>query len=151
MSMTSTPQAVFAFLLHARALEPGNDRTVRIPATLALRGDDRLVFHLLEGAADDFLRTAQAVDRRGVDPVDADGHRFVDGADGKGVVLRAPAEFPVAAADGPGAQADGREMERRVAELSGLHGGSPISGKGREDVETRSVTGGSGKRLAVGG
>ena len=46
------------------------------------------------------------------------------------------AEFPIATADGPGTQADGREMERRIAELTGLHGGSPISGKGREDVET---------------
>jgi hypothetical protein len=109
--------------------------------------------HFVEmiGLSFDFLGAAEAVDRRGVDPVDADGHRFVDGADGKGVVLRAPAEFPVAAADGPGAQADGREMERRVAELAGLHGDSPISGEGREDVETRSAKGGSGKRLAVGG
>mgnify|MGYP007031432341 CR=1 FL=1 len=72
---------------------------------------------------------AEAVDGGRVDPVDADGHRLMDRADGKGVVLRAPAEFPIAAADGPGAQADGRELERRVAEFAGLHGEEGIEGR----------------------
>ena len=39
----------------------------------------------------------------------------MDGGDGGIVVLWSPAEFPVAAADGPGAKADGSEVKVRVA------------------------------------
>ena len=69
-----------------------------------------------ERARDDFFRMAEAVDGCGVDPVDAKVERAMDRGDGFVVVLGAPGEFPVAAADGPCAKADGCEVKVRVAE-----------------------------------
>jgi len=57
-----------------------------------------------DGLADYFLGVTEAVDGGGVNPVDALVEGGMDGADGVGVVLRAPCEVPVAAADGPSAK-----------------------------------------------
>ena len=57
------------------------------------------------------------VDGRSVDPVDAGIERGVDRFDGFVVVLRAPAESPSSAADSPGTDADGGEMEVAVTEF----------------------------------
>jgi hypothetical protein len=44
---------------------------------------------------------AQAIDCSGVNPVDAAIQSALDGADRFAVILRAPAELPVAATDAP--------------------------------------------------
>ena len=62
--------------------------------------------HAFQRPPDDLLRAAEPVPGRGVDPVDAEVERPVDRRDGLLVVLRSPAEFPSAAADRPGAEAD---------------------------------------------
>ena len=76
----------------------------------------RLVAGGFQRPADDFFRMAEAVNRRGVDPVNAEIEGAMDGGDGFVVVLRTPGEFPVAAADGPRAKADGGEVKVRIAE-----------------------------------
>jgi len=54
-------------------------------------------------------RVAHAVNRGGVNPVDAHFERAMDGGDGRFVVLLAPGEFPACTADGPCAEAHGRD------------------------------------------
>jgi hypothetical protein len=68
--------------------------------------------------AEDFTArpTISSVHGRGIDPVDAEIERAMDGGDGVVVVLGAPAILPVAAADGPRAKADGRDFEIGIAE-----------------------------------
>src|SRR5690606_32238865 len=58
---------------------------------------------------------------RGVDPVEAGVERGADGGDRGIVVLGPPGELPTATANGPGADADGRDHEIAVAELSLFH------------------------------
>ena len=87
-----------------------------VPAHGALGEDQRLVAGGFDGAANHFFRVAEAVDGRRVDPVDAQIEGAMNGGDGFVVVLWAPGEFPVAAADGPCAKADGGELKIGVAE-----------------------------------
>src|SRR6266568_1621999 len=75
---------------------------------------------LADHLADDLLGVAEAVDRRGVHPVDAGVEGPVQGRDGLVVVLRAPAER-ARAADGPGADAHDREARSVAAEVAELH------------------------------
>ena len=48
---------------------------------------------------------AQTVNGGGVDPVNAQFQRAKDGGNGLGIILRAPAKFPIPA-DGPGTEAN---------------------------------------------
>ncbi len=66
--------------------------------------------------ADDLFGVAEAVDRRGVDPVDAQRDGAPHRGDGLRVVLRTPPEGPVAAAGGPRAEPDGRDLQAARAE-----------------------------------
>jgi hypothetical protein len=59
---------------------------------------------------------AQAIDRGGVDPVDAAADGMADGGDRIAVVLAAPADRPVAA-DRPGAEADPGDVHVGPAKL----------------------------------
>jgi hypothetical protein len=70
------------------------DLPALVPDHAALGEDVRPVVHPFEGPRDDFLRVAEPVDGRGVDPVDAGVQRLVDGADGIPVVLSPPGELP---------------------------------------------------------
>ena len=70
----------------------------------------------LQRASNHLFGVAEAVDGRGIDPVDAEVEGAMDGGDRFVVVLRSPGEFPIAAADGPGAEADRGELEVGVAE-----------------------------------
>ena len=116
-------QAVLDLAADAGALEARDNLAFLVPAAFALGGDDGpATFELLERPAHDVFAVAEPVDRRGVEPVDAEIQRFVDRADREGVVLRTPAEFPVAAAHRPGTEADRGEVEVRAAELAELHG-----------------------------
>ena len=104
-----TAEAVFA--LAADLLLGVGDFFFVVPDHGGLGEDVGFVRGGLEGAGDDFFGVAEAVDGGGVDPVDAEVEGFVDGGDGVVVVLRAPCEGPVAAADGPCSEADGGEVE----------------------------------------
>src|ERR1019366_9913877 len=86
-----------------------------MPAHGALGKDQRLVAGGFQPAADNFFRVPKAVNGRGIDPVDAEVEGASDGGDGFVVVLGTPCEFPVAAADGPCAKADGGEVKVRIA------------------------------------
>ena len=117
-------QRGLALLAHARrprVARGGGHAVLVVPAQAALGehegplggGDPG------EGPADDLLGVAVAVDRRGVDPVDALRDRVADRGDRLRVVLRAPGEGPAAAARGPGAEADGRDLGAGRAEPAG--------------------------------
>jgi hypothetical protein len=71
-------------------------------------------------AGHDFLRVPETIDGRGVDPVEAEFERPVNGADRVGVILGAPTEFPVAT-DGPRTESDAGDVQVRVTELFGFH------------------------------
>jgi hypothetical protein len=85
-------------------------------------GDEVDVFALAsgafgEGAGDDTFAAAVAVAGGGVDQVDAEVERLVEGGEGVAVVLRAPG----AAAEGPGAEADFRDFPAEAAEGAIVH------------------------------
>src|SRR5260370_21071374 len=65
----------------------------------------------LQRARDDLFGTTQAVEGGSVDPVDAQLQRAMNGGNRIGVVLRAPGKFPATSTEGPGAEADGRNLE----------------------------------------
>ena len=64
---------------------------------------------------------AEPVDGGRVDPVDAEIDRAPNRRDRVGVVLRPPAEQPVAAANRPRAKADDRDVQVRVPKPPCLH------------------------------
>ena len=107
--------------LQTDTAEGVGDLALLIPDHAALGEDKWLFGGGLDGAADDLLGVAKAVDGGGVDPVDAEVDGVVDGGDGVVVVLRAPGESPVAAADGPRAEADASKPEIRCAKLIQIH------------------------------
>src|SRR5678816_836362 len=115
-------QAGFHFVADALAFEPRNDLPLIVPAAFALRGDERTPAQALERAADHFLAMAEAIDWRGVNPVDAEIEPFANGANRCVVVLRSPTEFPTAAAHRPSAEADTGEVQVGVSKSFGLHG-----------------------------
>ena len=82
---------------------------VLVPGEAALGEHVRAPFarDLLQRLAHDLLGVPEAVDRGSIDPVDAALDRVTDRGDRLPVVLRAPTDRPVAASDGPGAEADG--------------------------------------------
>jgi hypothetical protein len=100
-------QRIVQFLLQRRGFQGLIDGAVLVPAHGALGEDIRLVARGLQCATDHFFGVAKAVDCGGVDPVDAEVEGAVNCSDGYVVVLRTPGKFPVAAADGPCAKADG--------------------------------------------
>ena len=115
-------QAVFAFLADRRLAQDGAHLALLAPHLTALREHVRpLALPLRQRPRDHLLRATQPVDGRGIDPVDAEIERGVDGSHRVVVLLAAPAELPVAATDGPGAEADGSDVEVRVTEGSFFH------------------------------
>ncbi len=60
-----------------------------------------------EQPTDKFLGMTQAVDGRGVNPIDAEPHGMPHSRKRLVVVLRTPAVAPAASADGPSAKANG--------------------------------------------
>src|SRR5579864_6697406 len=86
---------------------------------------------------------AAAIDRRGVDPVDAVVYSRVKRLDARRIVLSAP--HP--SADGPGAEPDRRDLESRGSQWSSLH---PPIVEERCRRKTRPIADGAGRRGAVG-
>ncbi len=72
-----------------------------------------------EQSAHELLGVPEAVHRRGVDPIDPQLQRAPHRGERTGVVLRSPAERPASAADGPGSEAHGRDLESARAERTG--------------------------------
>ena len=87
-------QAGLAFVPDRVGLEAVVDLAVPVPDHAALGEDVRPVAHPFEGAGDDLFRVSEAVDGRGVDPVNSGVQSFVDDGDGVAVVLAAPGELP---------------------------------------------------------
>src|SRR6266853_52986 len=69
---------------------------------------------------------AEAISRRGINPVDAAVKPFMDGGNGVLIFLRPPAKLPTASADGPGSQTDRRYLKIAVSQLSFFHNDSPF-------------------------
>src|SRR5690349_12877803 len=75
------PQARIAFSADAVTLETAGDAVVGLRNTAALCGDEWFHFQFRERLRDDFFGMSVAVDRRRVDPVDAQFNRAMDRAD----------------------------------------------------------------------
>ena len=125
-----TPKAIFNFELEGVgpdasidlfAVEIAEKRSLGIfPPEPALGGDDGLVSASLECLADDRLAVAEAVNRGGVDEVDAEVESGLDEADGFRVIRDiAPGG---AAAEHPSAEGDGGCVDAGWAERKELHG-----------------------------
>ncbi len=105
-------ETVFAFPANRSGAESFSDCSFFIPLQSALRENVRTrAAPFLQRARDDVFGVAQAVDGRGVNPVDAHLQRAMNCGDGIGVVLRAPGKLPAAATKGPGTKADGRNLD----------------------------------------
>ena len=97
------------------------DLAVFVPEHAALSEDVRFGGDAFHGPGDNFFGVTEAVYGGGVDPIDAIFDSAVDRGDRFVVFLGTPPVLPVAAADGPGAEADGGEVEVGVAKLFSLH------------------------------
>ena len=97
------------------------DRCGMTPLKTALGGQDHFVPAALERPADDLLTVEQAIDRRCVNPDNAQIDRALDGRDGNTVVLIAP---PGTAPDGPCAHAECGNTNTAPADFYGFHGRS---------------------------
>ncbi len=112
------PQRGFGFLDDPRLAGIAKWLTV-LPVEPDLGGDvDALApVAVRQRLADDFLGTAESVDGRGIDQIDAAIERGVDGADGVALVAAAP--HP--AADRPGAECDARSANGRSGNIDEFH------------------------------
>src|SRR6516225_8682357 len=70
-----------------------------------------------DGLADDFFRTAESIDRCGIDEIDA----LLDRRSNRGNGFRFVGSTPHPAADGPGAQGDTRHFKRCAGDGGTLH------------------------------
>ena len=84
------------------------------PTLVAINALSRRPFERL---AYDLLGMAEPIDGRGVDEIDAEVERVMDGGDG--VLLFAAAPHP--AADGPGAERDARRVKGKACNLQVFH------------------------------
>src|ERR1035438_5776361 len=118
---------------------------ILMPAHGALGKDQRpWAGPALECAGNHLFRVAQAIDGSSVDPVNAQVKRPMNRGNRLVVVLGPPGELPVAAADGPGAKADGGELKVRVSKGAKRGGGSRSHNKridaGRPSLDTQIST-----------
>jgi hypothetical protein len=60
-----------------------------------------------QSAREDLLGVTETVGGGRVDPIDTEVEGTANGGDGLPVILRTPAEFPIASTDGPGAETEG--------------------------------------------
>ncbi len=114
------PQAIFALPLDRVFLEYVAGITVLVPDQRTLRKHVGFLSDAFQRLGHQLLGVAQPVDGGGVDPVDAQLQRALYCSHGFFVVLGSPGGAPSAAADGPTAEADGRYVHVRLAELYGL-------------------------------
>src|SRR5207302_7497675 len=119
---SESPQAGLALAPDRLGLQAVADLAMLVPNHAALGEHVRPLAHALEGAGDDLFGMPQAVDRGGIDPIDARIQRFVDRGQGVNVVLATPGELPAASADRPSPEADRSDEQVRISKLFGLHG-----------------------------
>src|SRR5882762_9749603 len=74
-----------------------------------------------ERASDHLFGVAQAINRRGVDPVHAQLERSMNRGHGVVVILFSPGELPARAANGPGPVAHRRDKEIGISKLFRFH------------------------------
>ena len=101
-----------------------------VPDQAALGGQDDLVSSAGDGPADDFFAVAVAVGGGGVD----EGDSLVEGGMDGGQRLLVVAAAPHPAADGPGPQAHGGNLDPRGAQFPIDHGLSPESVRFESDA-----------------
>ncbi len=142
-------QAGLALAPDGVGLEAVADLAVLVPNHAAFGEDVGALPHAMQGAGDDLLRAAEAVDGGRVDPVDAGVERLVNGGDGVGVVLGAPAPFISRAADGPGAEAHRRDVQVRFSQSLDVHCGSLFQGEKISVDGACAQAGAAGPRRAV--
>src|ERR1700686_2144286 len=105
-------KAIFDFATDRTGAQYFFHFTLGVPAETALREDIRpRARPALERAGDNFLGGSQSVDGRRIDPVDAKFERAVNRGNGIAVILRSPGVLPARTADGPGAIADGSDIQ----------------------------------------
>ena len=108
---------IFELLAEPRRRRVAQDLAAS-PVEPDLGGDDRTFSAAaLKRLTDQFLGTAEAIDRRGVDEIDAVVERGVNRAD-RVAFLRAA---PQPSADGPGAKSDARGIEGQAGDLDVFH------------------------------
>ena len=108
---------IFELLAEPRRRRVAQDLAAS-PVEPDLGGDDRTrSAPTLKRLADQFLGTAEAINRRGVDQIDPVVERGVNGADGVAFLRAAPQP----SADGPGAKADARGIEGQAGDLDMFH------------------------------
>ena len=117
-------QARLQFVADGIALQAAMNLILGLPEFLApdhraLGKDVGLLLPSFQRPCHHFFRMAKAINRRGIDPVDAKVEGALNRGDRIVVVLRAPAKLPVATADGPGAKTDGGDLQVRIAKLPG--------------------------------
>ena len=102
---------------HTLASDPSDDVAVGLNDATALGGHVRSLCRgdLLQGPRDQFFGSSVAIDRGRVDPVDASLDTVPNRFNRFLLVLVAPAKFPIASANRPGADAEGRKFQVRVA------------------------------------
>ena len=104
------PQTVLAFLPYRIRLKAVGDNPVFTPDQGILGENIRLVAKPLNGLAHHLFRMAPAIGRSGINPIDPFFDCPMDGLDGILVVLGAPVIVSVRAADGPGTDAQRRDV-----------------------------------------
>ena len=120
-------QTVFALASNGVCLQHVVNLPMFIPTQSAFGENIRpLARPRFQRPGDNFLRVAHAVNRGGINPVDAQFERAMDGGDGRFVVLLAPGEFPACTADGPCAEAHGGDEQVRIAESFRFHRSSCV-------------------------
>jgi len=121
---TQPLEAGIDFRLDAVCFQRAVDAAVFFPAAIALGGDHGATRRpqLFKSLTDHDLGMPQAIDRGGIDPVDA----LINGSDDRGngliIILPPPTEKPATAAHGPGSQADAGDIEFAVTKFAGFHG-----------------------------
>src|SRR5216117_3189207 len=103
-------QAVFTLAANRISLQHVMDFPLSIPTQPTFGEDIRArTVPTRQRAGDDFFRVACAIDRRGIDPVDSQFQSAMNRRDGRVIILSTPGELPARAANGPGAEAHGRD------------------------------------------
>src|SRR5262249_60956359 len=100
-----------------------NHRIGVVPDETAFGEDERTRARgtIAKQTPDDLFGVAEAVDGGCIDPVDAAVERLAHRRERRVVVLRTPAERPPAAADRPGAEADGRDVKASLSKRASRH------------------------------
>src|SRR5215472_970050 len=119
------PQTDFTLTADGCSFQRTADPSILVPDTLTLGEDVGARTAQVKRAGHHFLGMPQAVNGRGIDPVDAEIECRLDGGDRIAVVLRTPGPLPTASSHRPCANPDGGNPQVALSELPGLHSSLP--------------------------